>query len=679
MKNKIAALLMMVFVSSGAFAAEINYEEFSTLLGDDPARRGGPADILPYLAQLQEKMEKHDKVAKQFYLKNIDKFRELEERTRSKPDRYRIPQENVLLERLSVCETLTSQDSRRATEPLPPQAANPAIKTAIENFITGPMKGNEGQRLPDGGREFLNIEGVGVFARYRNGADGNCGLYVLGVPPNIARKLNYGNLRIPSNLIEFGNLLEPAMHTLNTPGESVDAYLLACVANTYEKNIRIWDEAGTLLVQSLDNVDAETYDILFTDPVGGSGHYERLIFVGDVTKCLWARIIEDATTDELDNVARGDTAGYEAAQMITISEAIQKFAGNNGFLVGDVLLAIKELGGEIPAELEALRGLRRHPGEGDDRHHDVRRYTGARHRGAGYYPNPYPDPHEAGAGPSHHGAGAGAGGWGVSTAAHRGPTATAGTTPFNDKLLSHVETKIAEGIHNNWALFYSYLYTEAQSNQTLYGTLTPHRGFLIGYNSREFIRVSPTDRHAMNALFRAHKPAPSRNITALQAIDIWKNALKYPETKGMHFSNSLEQDMITLDNGRIIWNAINNTLFTGGDFGINYERRATREEFNQILDALEVSTKNIGTLAELKKMYWKETRDPLAQQHQRNMFLCAAMMWGKNHGESAFDTIVGIMIANLSTDQDEIIRLQTSFNSKRLLSDSEIEELRNPY
>lgn len=691
---------------------------------------------------------------------------------------------------------------------VPDLPADLVLEGKIQKFIDGGMIPNVGQRLEGGPRKFLTTTTGEQFARYRNGADGDCGLFVLGLDPSTVRGRDLSQLKIPAirtdafeiepdtvREIIFGD--EALSQEFKRKKGSIDYNLLACIAYNFGKNLRIWNEAGELLAETI-KYGGPVLDVV----MAGIGHFERLVPVGDILERIRARTIEDETTKQLDSVAHGDDTGYIRAQSISLDQALGEFARAYAEVVPNVR--------QVAVHMAALRGydggyavahmplpsdssddedaphgsakgssyhgsvqpprLTRGPAMGGDwdgdqpwdddsigsavplykpgfgpgtmmgygagghgMHPGVGFGTGYSATGGGYggmpphnkptaaakpkydlskallgesdefdryvdmygvpgqlgYPPHVPPATSGGGYPPHvlpappagyppfSAKGHGAGGYGGEAYTSSGfvdvsvvGTEPAAVSPFRDRILDGL------GTYNttNWQSFYGKLF---QDN----GAVQPERAFLIGHNHSLFHpkNGASTGQNAMTALLNeCQRKRLTTNIygnnektitvCALDAVSIMADSFGYAGKNHMYAcSNDAEDEGLA--------KTVTGILFTGGEFGVR-QKEATHDEFEQILDAL-YQTTNYMTLDDIYRAMTPGTANARLRQHQHNMFLCAAMMWGQNHKDQGPFASISFIGNKLGVNGDfegmrqvmnELQALQGRFGSIGLLT-----------
>ncbi len=158
------------------------------------------------------------------------------------------------------------------------------------------------------------------------------------------------------------------------------------------------------------------------------------------------------------------------------------------------------------------------------------------------------------------------------------------------------------------------------------------RAFLIAYNivdNGNGDLIFANKQSMGNLLAHAERPH-----TALDVVEVLADAITYAEGENMmHHSSSW--------NPYTIENKVTDILSTGGEYGIDFRRTATLDEFFRILIALRVSTKKF-TWDQLCSRFYK-TQCPSPYQgelekkffeHAHNMFVCAAMVWGSENSKA---------------------------------------------
>ena len=561
------------------------------------------------------------------------------------------------------------------TIPKPP--VNADLERKIQEFIDGDMIPNVGQRLEGGPRKFLTTTTGEQFARYRNGADGDCGLFVLGLDPDTVRSQNLSRLEIPAIRTEafeiepdtvreiiFGD--EALSQEFKREKGSIDVNLLACIAYTFGKNLRIWSEAGELLAETI-KYDGPVLDVV----MAGIGHFERLVPVGNILERIRARTIEDETTKQLDNVAYGNDRGYIRAQSISLDQALAEFART----YAEAVPSVRQVAAHMIAKREC--GAAAHGVLPGGRSGDEDAPFSAKGHGAGGH-GMYGVPGQLGY--PHHVPPATSGGvYPPFSAGVRG-VATAAKNAFTDPILGDL------GTYNttDWQSFYGKLFKDN-------GAVQPERAFLIGHNHSLFHpkNGASTGQNAMTALLnecqqkmlttnRYSNNVKLINLCALDAVSIMADSFRYADLNNMYTCENDAED-------QALAKTVTGILFTGGEFGVR-EEQATHDEFEQILDALYQTTKYM-TLDDIYGVMVPKTADVRLWQHQHNMFLCAAMMWGQNHkdqGPFASISFIGNKLgkssdlSGLQQIMDELQALQGRFGSTGLLTPqqrSDVEKL----
>jgi hypothetical protein len=150
-------------------------------------------------------------------------------------------------------------------------------------------------------------------------------------------------------------------------------------------------------------------------------------------------------------------------------------------------------------------------------------------------------------------------------------------------------------------------------------------------------------------------PAVSKEaLDALCSVDVfYRSAVQFPGSIMQPYTtiairivdslkNSLEENNFYPEVEKEISEKIIKILFTGDEWGIDYTRTATPEEFRIILNALSQATYNFKTLDEIGTYYNIGLNsghefhqfNPEIKEHNENMFLCAAIKWmdGKAEG-----------------------------------------------
>jgi hypothetical protein len=174
----------------------------------------------------------------------------------------------------------------------------------------------------------------------------------------------------------------------------------------------------------------------------------------------------------------------------------------------------------------------------------------------------------------------------------------------------------------------------------------PHnlgRAFLIAYNivDRGNGDLIFANKQSMgNLLACGAKPH-----TALNAVEVLADAITYAEGENMMHHLVLD----SWNSSYTIENKVTDILSTGGEYGIDFRRTATPDEFFRILIALRVSTKKF-TWGQLCSRFYKTQCSSLYQgeleekffEHAHNMFVCAAMVWGSEKGNDGRSIIANI-------------------------------------
>ncbi len=644
---------------------------------------------------------------------------------------------------------------------VPDLPADLVLEGKIQKFIDGGMTKYEGRydAIRDDyvlepkpvARPTVIVDGKRFFV-YANGADGDCGLYAIGVDPAAARSLTIDERAIPNavyaQLSEFWGSrkevvvqMQGAAANLSTPYESIDAYTLACIAYCFGKNVTICAEHQPPIVVNENRADPVMHYVYFD----GAGHFERMVEEGDILGRIRAKAIEDKTLplayeiqqqsqsfDEFSPQIKELRHQYEQAQYMDSDQALGEFArayaeavpnvrqvaaqmaakrgygAAHGVLAGDSsddedaphgYGKGSSYGGVLPPPLARASARDSWDDEEDDfrgavplyktgfghgsmtgygagghgMHHGVGFGTGYSATGGGYggmaphhkptydlsktllgesdkfdhyveehgvpgqlgYPPHVPPATSGGGYPPFSAKGHDTGGYegeAYTSPGYGGVGATVVNQPFTDRILRD----LSPDSHENWQTFYGKLFRDN-------GAVQPERAFLIGHNHSLFHPKNGNSigRNAMTALLNecqrkglgAGLIDPEKNtrrkpitLCALDAVSIMADSFYYAASNNMYACSNAAEDEGLAKN-------VTGILFTGGEFGIR-QTQATHDEFEQILDALYQATTYM-TLDDIYNLMTPRPRIANArlQQHQHNMFLCAAMMWGQGKAQ----------------------------------------------
>lgn len=515
------------------------------------------------------------------------------------------------------------------------------LETAIRGFIDGPRAG-DAARKPADRRPRVHIttpEGIELI-EYENGADGDCGLFVLGISREEAKeKLQRGQFNVAPGLIGFGleeEVLEAAAAQLSNPDDSVGDNVLASVAYTFGKNVTIWGQNGAQLLTCHEFPGEEIVHMIFVDAVfGGHGHYARLVPVGDVRARIWAKTIENHVEQarkakEIASDRDFDSAqeNYKRAQYLDPDLAMDEFARERHprYKKDDVLMAVN-----VMSEDEYRVALPPPPVSG-----------------AATFATPVPQEFEE----------------------------------VNAVLRAIRQEKKT---YPNWDAFYQ----DIDRRSTHF---SKDEAFLIGYH---YYKDNPIflGKDSFKALFKvADKKLEPRHF-GYQTVLIDISAS--PAVRTVHFIKEILENYSNASSfpntdrvGRKLLAKMTRILEKGDDFGINFKRSVSPAEFGMIWNSLKEAVKQwedingvymafgVPNLTYSRALTAEESRK--LSRHKQNMFLCAALAWGENTGQDEFVTIQSVASRLGKREQevlDQVIRIETKYPGRPLISNTKKGEI----